>query len=269
MAFIIRKAGEVMVSVRGRVTVLVLALTLALMVALLTLAGTAAAAVPSKPKCKAPAGPIVSVRPAFTWSRALRAKKYEVRVYFDTRGSQNLYLRKSGVTTRRYTWGRDFPLNKRLLWKVRGVNANGSGPWSDPCRFKIQMYLDPQLEGTWLWQSAVDGNIVEGRSFKFLGGYYWYARDSLLPDLLGRFEESGRWYLADASVPAITFIERVQTWTPAEGDQSGIAAYANVPQPMVVYPSYSFNRTDFEMQFVVTDDSGMTRTYHKIDWQGF
>ena len=78
---------------RARVTpalMLALALLLVAMFASAALAGTAVAAgqeagrtlaKPGKPMAKTPAGSITSATPTFTWSKASRATRYELRVY--------------------------------------------------------------------------------------------------------------------------------------------------------------------------------------------
>ena len=112
---------------------LITTLLLAMLGALL-LAGTAPAAPkPGKPTAKAPKGTIATTKPAFTWSKAPRAARYEMRVY---KGSK-LLLKKTGL--RKTTWKavKALPANVAFTWKVRASNARGAGAWSRSLKFKI------------------------------------------------------------------------------------------------------------------------------------
>jgi hypothetical protein len=106
---------------------------LALLGALL-LAGTAsAAAKPGKPTAKAPQGAISTAKPTFTWGKAARATKYEVRVY---RGSAQV-LKQAGLKKLSWTSSTALPANVDLTWKVRAGNARGTGAWSSSRAFKV------------------------------------------------------------------------------------------------------------------------------------
>lgn len=120
---------------------LTMTLVLALLAALL-LAGTALAAdqkgmrtiaKPGKPTAKAPKGSITQAKPTFTWSKAARATRYEVRVY---KGSK-LLLKKTGIAKRSWKSSKALPTNVGLTWKVRARNARGNGTWSKSLKFKI------------------------------------------------------------------------------------------------------------------------------------
>jgi len=112
---------------------LILALVTALLVAAL-LAGTAlAAAKPATPKAKAPNGTIDTTKPTFTWSKAKRATKYEVRAY---QGSTQV-LKKTGITKLSWKAVKELPINLDLTWKVRAAGAGGNGAWSKSLTFTI------------------------------------------------------------------------------------------------------------------------------------
>ena len=112
----------------------------AALLALLVLCGLFAAVAPAgaagkpgKPTAKAPQGTIATTTPTFTWSKASRATKYEVRVY---EGSAML-LKKTGLTKLSWTSSTPLPQNVDLTWKVRAGNAGGQGAWSKSLTFKV------------------------------------------------------------------------------------------------------------------------------------
>jgi hypothetical protein len=116
-------------ALRALTTTLVLGLLAALL-----LAGTAlAAAKPGTPTGKTPKSTITSTKPTFSWSKAPRATKYEVRVY---KGSK-LQVKKTGLTRLSWKAVKTLPRNVSLSWKVRGDNARGFGAWSRSLKFKI------------------------------------------------------------------------------------------------------------------------------------
>jgi len=88
---------------------------------------------PAKPIAESPSCTIAVAKPAFTWGKAARAKKYEVRVY---RGS-DLLLKKTGVTDLSWKSDKALPEDVGLSWKVRGKNVAGNGPWSKRLTFDI------------------------------------------------------------------------------------------------------------------------------------
>ena len=116
-------------SLAALTTTLVLAL-----LAVLLLAGAAlAAAKPGKPTAKAPKGAIITTKPVFTWSKARRGARYEVRVY---KGSK-LLVKKAGVAKLSWKSSKVLPRDVALTWKVRARNAGGNGAWSKRPTFKV------------------------------------------------------------------------------------------------------------------------------------
>ncbi len=112
----------------------------ALLVALLAAAGALAAATPAgaaakpaKPTAKTPVGTVSTAKPIFTWTRAARATRYELRVY---QGS-SLLLKRTGLRKRSWTSGTALLEDVGFTWKVRGKNARGSGRWSRSLAFTI------------------------------------------------------------------------------------------------------------------------------------
>ena len=112
------------------------------MLAALLLAGSALAvapdaragsAKPGTPTATAPKGAITAVTPAFTWSRARRAARYEVRVY----SGKQLLLKKTGLRQTNWTSAKALPTGVVLTWKVRASNARGAGAWSRSLEFTI------------------------------------------------------------------------------------------------------------------------------------
>ena len=113
-----------------------LAVALLLLIVVCCLFGgtaSARAAVPGKPTAKAPKGKIASATPTFTWTKAKRAVKYEVRVF---KGTTQL-VRRKGITTPSWKCTKVLTKNVALTWKVRGVNGKRVGSWSKSVSFKV------------------------------------------------------------------------------------------------------------------------------------
>ncbi len=108
-------------------------LLLALLAALLLAGSALAAGKPGKPTAKAPKGTVTTAKPVFTWSKAPRAAKYELRV---SKGGK-LLLKKTGLKKTTWTSTKALPKNVSLTWKVRASNARGAGAWSKPLAFKV------------------------------------------------------------------------------------------------------------------------------------
>ena len=92
-----------------------------------------AVSLPGKPTAKAPTGTITQTKPTFTWGKAARATKYELRVY---QGS-TLVLKQTGITKLPWTSSKAVPTNVDLTWKVQARNARGAGVWSNKLTFKV------------------------------------------------------------------------------------------------------------------------------------
>jgi hypothetical protein len=115
----------------GRVVAVTAALTV--LAGLVFAGGAAALAKPGKPAAKLPSGTITATSVTFTWGKAARATKYEVRVY----AGAVVKLKKIGI--RGTTWKSTTALatGASFTWKVRGVGTAGSGPWSAAKSFTI------------------------------------------------------------------------------------------------------------------------------------
>lgn len=120
---------------------LITTFTLVLLAALL-LAGSALAAgheagakaaKPGKPMATTPSGIISSLSPTFSWTKAKRATRYEVRVYEGT----DLLLSRAGIRALSWTSRVALPTNVDLKWKVRGSAGSRVGPWSTALAFSI------------------------------------------------------------------------------------------------------------------------------------
>jgi len=88
---------------------------------------------PGRPTATAPSGTIATSTPTFTWSKAKRATRYEVRVYEGT----ELLTARTGIRTRTWTSRLALPTGVDLTWKVRGSKAGKAGPWSASLAFKV------------------------------------------------------------------------------------------------------------------------------------
>jgi hypothetical protein len=102
-----------------------------------------ALAKPGRPVAKSPTGTIQSAKPLFTWSRAPRAARYEVRVY----KAGALAFSKTGIT--KLSWRRGVALDQNVAftWKVRARNARGAGPWSASRSFKVALAIGDSYGG--------------------------------------------------------------------------------------------------------------------------
>ena len=98
---------------------------------------------PGRPAAKSPSGAVQSARPLFTWSKAPRATRYEVRVY---QGGA-LKLSKTGITKLSWRPGAALEKNVALTWKVRARNARGAGPWSASRRFTVALAIGDAYGG--------------------------------------------------------------------------------------------------------------------------
>jgi hypothetical protein len=112
-------------------------ITLALMIGLLGAlwvpAVASAVAKPGKPVAKAPRGAISTMKPTFTWNKAARATKYEIRVY---NGSAQV-LKQVGLKKLSWRSSKALPTDVSLTWKVRAGTAGAAGPWSASLKFKV------------------------------------------------------------------------------------------------------------------------------------
>ena len=122
---------------RGFTTALALVLLAALLMAGTALAAGheagGSAAKPGKPTAVAPIGVISDVTPTFSWTKAQRATKYEVRVYEGT----DLLFTRAGIRTLSWTSRVALPANVDLTWKVRGIAGRIAGPWSAATAFSV------------------------------------------------------------------------------------------------------------------------------------
>jgi hypothetical protein len=102
-----------------------------------------ALAKPGRPVAKSPTGMVENAKPLFTWKRAARAARYELRVY----QAGKLVLAKAGLT--RLSWRTRAPLQKNVAytWKVRARNSRGAGAWSVSRRFKIGLKVGDAYGG--------------------------------------------------------------------------------------------------------------------------
>ena len=89
---------------------------------------------PAKAAGVSPKGTIATTRPTFKWKKTNLAAKYEVRVY---KGSR-LLLKKVGASLLSWRASKALPKGVYLTWKVRAVNAAGSGSYSTALKFKIR-----------------------------------------------------------------------------------------------------------------------------------
>jgi hypothetical protein len=94
---------------------------------------TGVLAKPGKPVARSPKGLISSRTPTFKWGAASRAATYQVRVYKDAR-----LIRKNAGMAKSWKCTRPLPRGVWLTWKVRAVNAAGSGAWSGRLRFRVR-----------------------------------------------------------------------------------------------------------------------------------
>jgi hypothetical protein len=106
-------------------------------------ASARALARPGRPTAKSPSGTIQSAKPLFTWGKAPRATRYEVRVY----RASTLLLTKTGIAKLSWRFGAALDKNVACTWKVRARNARGAGPWSASRRFKVALALGDAYGG--------------------------------------------------------------------------------------------------------------------------
>jgi hypothetical protein len=102
-----------------------------------------ALAKPGRPIAKSPSGTIQSAGPLFTWSKAPRATRYEVRVY----RAGALQLTKTGVARLSWRCGAALDKNVAYTWKVRARNAAGNGAWSASRRFSVALAIGDSYGG--------------------------------------------------------------------------------------------------------------------------
>jgi hypothetical protein len=98
---------------------------------------------PGRPTAKSPSGAIGTVKPLFTWSKAPRATRYEVRVY----RAGALLLTKKGITRLSWRCGATLAQNVALTWRVRARNAGGAGPWSASRGFSVALAIGDAYGG--------------------------------------------------------------------------------------------------------------------------
>jgi hypothetical protein len=220
---------------------------------LLTLTGAASAAIPSRPTANSPGGTVMTSTLTFTWSRALRAGSYDLRVY---NGSQRV-LNKRRLTKRTWTgsrfeggWGWNY------TWKVRGRNASGSGPWSRTRSFQV----DPTLWDDWDYVlSNPDGSRLEFKRLIFFGGGTYEMFDwTSFTSLHGLVKQTGSWAVDTATTPySMTLANRLESWQPADDDTSGILAYEDQPRSDVVW---SFGLVDWNT-LTISDENDVQWTF--------
>lgn len=98
---------------------------------------------PGRPIAKSPSATIQSARPLFTWSKAPRATRYEVRVY----RAGALQLTKTGVGKLSWRCRARLDKNVAYTWKVRARNAAGNGAWSGRRRFSVVLAIGDSYGG--------------------------------------------------------------------------------------------------------------------------
>jgi hypothetical protein len=81
-----------------------------MLIGLLGAAPAGAAKAPGKPTAKSPKGTISTATPSFTWSRANRAARYEVRVY----EGGTMLLKKTGIKGLAWQSGSSLPTDASL-----------------------------------------------------------------------------------------------------------------------------------------------------------
>jgi hypothetical protein len=247
----IRKPGGL--CLRAVLTTLVVTLLAAMVLAETALAITK----PATPRCKASKGTITLDKPTFEWTKARRARRYEVRVF---NGSTRI-LRKTGIVGRSWTSSKILPEDVRLTWKVRARNAAGYGAWSKRVSFTITApQVEEALLGNW---AKIDSGII----FPF----EWYDIYSLTFNADGTYT---RWILASGdfisglltetgthwdTTTSTLLTNRLETWEPAADDNSKIPAYTDQALPQAEYP---YTLADEGTTLVITWD-GSEHSYTK------
>ncbi len=216
---------------RRTLPALITTFTLVLLAALL-IAGAALAAgpessakvaKPGKPKATAPSGIVSSLSPTFTWTKAKRATKYEVRVY----EGRELLLSRTGIRARTWTSRVALPTNVDLKWKVRGSAGSRVGPWSTALAF----------------------SIVPLSSAKAITAFSFQG---LTPPVVGTINEAA--HTVAATVPSGTSVTAlVATYTTTGAS----VAIAGTPQASGV----TANNFSNPVTYVVTAADGTTQSY--------
>jgi hypothetical protein len=199
---------------------LLAALALALLATvLLAAAAPAFGAAPGRPKGRAPKGNITQVKPTFAWTKAARAKKYEVRVY----KGRTQVLRKTGLAKLSWKSSKALPRDAALTWKVRGSSGRKTGAWSRTLKFKI---VKPQVVGALLGGWTYEGSVLVDHYTFRADGSYTRVMVGNGDFIKGGITESGTH--ADTAT-TILFTNRLETWMPDPDDPSHIPPYENKP----------------------------------------
>lgn len=114
---------------------------------------------PSKPSATSPAGAVKSAKPLFTWTKARRASRYEVRVY----RAGKLLIARTGLTRRSWRCGVTLDKNVAFTWKVRARNGSGAGPWSASRKFKVALAIGDSYGGgtvAYIFRSGDPGYVA-------------------------------------------------------------------------------------------------------------
>lgn len=195
----------------------------------------------------------------------MRAKTYEVRVYEGKREVRNLKGIKQLSCACKY-----LEEDHHYTWKVRGRNASGPGPWSRTRSF----FVDPTLWGSWGWLTTDDLGFLITREALWTrdNRKYQVTYESLAAAYLGKRTEKGTWtgVTTSSTTGSIRFTNRLETWEPASGDLSGIAAYQNKARPNRTWTYtlsdwtwvYSWEEYAY-MTMTVIDEHGSQITYHR------
>jgi hypothetical protein len=96
---------------------------------------------PTAPTGSSPSGTVLSTTPTFSWTAATGAQSYVLEA--DRADGTGRVLEQAGISSTVFTPTNVLPTGVNLLWRVKGINTCGAGPYSAQIAFRVDPFCPP------------------------------------------------------------------------------------------------------------------------------